>query len=143
MERTDIGGWKGNDRSGRDRLRRDETTKHTKHTKSGKQPWPPDSPSALKCVGAGLAPAQIAEDVGLRGGCWRGQRKTKISPGNPPALYNEAAKVLLSEGAVFTRPYGDLAPIVYDKAATYARTLKRLKKVFDPNNIMNPGNLCF
>jgi len=29
------------------------------------------------------------------------------------------------------------------KAATYARTLKRLKKVFDPNNIMNPGNLCF
>jgi FAD/FMN-containing dehydrogenase len=59
------------------------------------------------------------------------------------ALYNEAAKVLLSEGAVFTRPYGDLAPIVYEKAATYARTLKRLKKVFDPNNIMNPGNLCF
>ena len=59
------------------------------------------------------------------------------------ALYNEAAKVLLGEGAVFTRPYGDLAHIVYEKAATYARTLKRLKKVFDPNNIMNPGNLCF
>ena len=59
------------------------------------------------------------------------------------ALYNEAAKVLLNDGAVFTRPYGDLAPIVYEKAATYARTLKRLKKVFDPNNIMNPGNLCF
>ena len=59
------------------------------------------------------------------------------------ALYNEAAKVLLNEGAVFTRPYGDLAPIVYERAATYARALKRLKKVFDPNNIMNPGNLCF
>lgn len=59
------------------------------------------------------------------------------------ALYNEAAKVLFNEGAVFTRPYGDLAPIVYERAAAYARTLKRLKKVFDPNNIMNPGNLCF
>jgi FAD/FMN-containing dehydrogenase len=59
------------------------------------------------------------------------------------ALYNEAAAVFLKEGAVFTRPYGDLAPIVYDKAASYASHLKRLKKVFDPNNIMNPSNLCF
>jgi FAD/FMN-containing dehydrogenase len=59
------------------------------------------------------------------------------------ALYNEAARVLLNDGAIFTRPYGDLAPIIYEKAATYAMTLKRLKKVFDPNNIMNPGNLCF
>jgi FAD/FMN-containing dehydrogenase len=59
------------------------------------------------------------------------------------ALYNEAASALLSNGAVFTRPYGELAPIVYEKAATYAMTLKRLKKLFDPNNIMNPGNLCF
>jgi len=59
------------------------------------------------------------------------------------ALYKEAASALLSNGAVFTRPYGELAPIVYEKAATYAMTLKRLKKLFDPNNIMNPGNLCF
>lgn len=59
------------------------------------------------------------------------------------ALFNDIARVLLNEGAIFTRPYGDLAPIVYERAAAYARTLKRLKKVFDPNNIMNPGNLCF
>jgi hypothetical protein len=59
------------------------------------------------------------------------------------ALYKDAASALLSNGAVFTRPYGDLAPIVYEKAASYAMTLKRLKKLFDPNNIMNPGNLCF
>ena len=58
-------------------------------------------------------------------------------------LYRETAKVLLNEGAVFTRPYGDLAPIVYEKAASYAAALKRLKKTFDPKNIMNPGNLCF
>ncbi|GAG14699.1 unnamed protein product [marine sediment metagenome] len=59
------------------------------------------------------------------------------------SLYKEAATVLLNEGAVFTRPYGDLAPIVYERATSYASALKRLKKVFDPNNIMNPGNLCF
>jgi FAD/FMN-containing dehydrogenase len=59
------------------------------------------------------------------------------------ALYIELAKKVLADGAVFTRPYGDLAPIVYEKAAGYAAALKRLKKVFDPNNIMNPGNLCF
>ena len=59
------------------------------------------------------------------------------------AMYKDICKVLLSKGAVFTRPYGDLAPIVYEKATSYAAALKRLKKTFDPNNIMNPGNLCF
>lgn len=59
------------------------------------------------------------------------------------ALYQEAATACLNMGAVFTRPYGDLAPIVYERAASYTAHLKRLKKVFDPNNIMNPSNLCF
>ena len=59
------------------------------------------------------------------------------------AMYKDICKVLLNRGAVFTRPYGDLAPIVYEKAASYAAALKRLKKTFDPNNIMNPGKLCF
>ena len=58
-------------------------------------------------------------------------------------LYREAAKALISEGALFTRPYGDLAPMVYERAANYVMGLKRVKKIFDPNNIMNPGNLCF
>jgi hypothetical protein len=58
-------------------------------------------------------------------------------------LYRDAALALLNEGALFTRPYGDLAPIVYERASSYATTLRRVKKVFDPNNIMNPGNLCF
>jgi hypothetical protein len=58
-------------------------------------------------------------------------------------LYHEAAQVLLNEGALFTRPYGELAPLVYERAAGYAATLKRVKKVFDPNNVMSPGNLCF
>jgi hypothetical protein len=58
-------------------------------------------------------------------------------------LYHHTARALLKEGALFTRPYGELAPLVYEKAASYTMTLKRVKKIFDPNNIMNPGNLCF
>lgn len=59
------------------------------------------------------------------------------------SLSCEAAKELLSSGAFFTRPYGDLAAINYERAGGYASALKRIKKLFDPNNIMNPGNLCF
>jgi hypothetical protein len=59
-------------------------------------------------------------------------------------LYDEAAKTLLSEGALFTRPYGEeLTRLVYERAADYTMTLRRVKEIFDPNNIMNPGNLCF
>jgi hypothetical protein len=58
-------------------------------------------------------------------------------------LYREAALALMKEGAFFTRPYGELAPMVYERATGYTLALRRVKKVFDPNNIMNPGNLCF
>ncbi len=58
-------------------------------------------------------------------------------------LYRDAARALINEGALFTRPYGDLAPMVYERAAGYVTALRRMKKVFDPNNVMNPGNLCF
>jgi FAD/FMN-containing dehydrogenase len=59
-------------------------------------------------------------------------------------LYSEAVRALLSEGALFTRPYGEeLTRLVYERAADYTMALKRVKKIFDPNNIMNPGRLCF
>jgi FAD/FMN-containing dehydrogenase len=55
----------------------------------------------------------------------------------------EAAKALLDQGAFFSRPYGELANMVYERAASYTAVLKRVKNIFDPNHIMNPGNLCF
>lgn len=58
-------------------------------------------------------------------------------------LYRDAALALVNKGAFFTRPYGELASMVYGRASSYSMVLKRLKKVFDPKNIMNPGNLCF
>ena len=59
------------------------------------------------------------------------------------SLYRNTALALMNQGAFFTRPYGELASMMYERAAGYTMTLKRLKKVFDPKNIMNPGNLCF
>jgi hypothetical protein len=58
-------------------------------------------------------------------------------------LNREAIIALMDKGAFFSRPYGEAAPIVYDRAANYTQALKRVKKVLDPKNIMNPGNLCF
>jgi hypothetical protein len=59
------------------------------------------------------------------------------------SLFYRGSYELFKNGAFFTRPYGSLAKMVYEKAASYTITLRRLKNVFDPKNIMNPGNLCF
>ena len=55
----------------------------------------------------------------------------------------QAAKLCRERGGYFTRPYGKLAGYLYDQAAGYRSALKRVKSIFDPENIMNPGNLCF
>jgi len=58
-------------------------------------------------------------------------------------VYTEAAKAVLDQGGFFSRPYGLVAGMVYQRAADYATELKRVKKLMDPNNIMSPGRLCF
>ena len=58
-------------------------------------------------------------------------------------LYREAAQALLEAGALFTRPYGILSDMVYERSASYTSTLKVVKGILDPNNIMCPSNLCF
>ena len=58
-------------------------------------------------------------------------------------LFNEASEELISNGAFFTRPYGPWAKMMYNRMESYSRELKKIKKIFDPINIMNPGRLCF
>jgi FAD/FMN-containing dehydrogenase len=51
---------------------------------------------------------------------------------------------LMNSGAFFNRPYSLWAKEVYkqhDKGTEIA--LKKVKAIFDPNNILNPGVLCF
>ena len=51
---------------------------------------------------------------------------------------------LMDSGAFFNRPYGLLAKEVYERHEDSAQiALKKVKKIFDPNNILNPGVLCF
>jgi len=58
-------------------------------------------------------------------------------------IFDEAFKRMHENGGYFTRPYGNMAKELYDGAASYTVALKKVKNVFDPNNILNPGNLCF
>lgn len=59
------------------------------------------------------------------------------------ALFNEASETLVNTGAFFDRPYGPWAQIMYQRDAAYAEYLRKIKAQLDPNNIMNPGKLCF
>jgi hypothetical protein len=58
-------------------------------------------------------------------------------------LADRAVIELMNEGAFFSRPYGSWADPVYRRDAQTTIQLRKLKAIFDPNNIMNPGKLCF
>ena len=58
-------------------------------------------------------------------------------------LWQKASAELINNGAYFDRPYGIWAPLMYSRAAEYSQILKKLKAETDPNNILNPGKLCF
>ncbi len=59
------------------------------------------------------------------------------------ALYSDASARLIAEGAYFSRPYGEWADAVYNRDAAARETLRVVKKILDPNNILNPSKLCF
>ena len=58
-------------------------------------------------------------------------------------LSASAVDRLSCEGAYFSRPYGENTGIIVNKDAATVEALHRVKSIFDPNNIMNPGKLCF
>lgn len=56
-------------------------------------------------------------------------------------LYQVLSTTLIKMGAFFSRPYGDWAGKVYEKADAYKSMVKKIKSEIDPENIMNPGKL--
>jgi hypothetical protein len=50
---------------------------------------------------------------------------------------------LISRGAFFSRPYGENARAILNKDAATVQALRRVKTILDPDNVMNPGKLCF
>ncbi|MFX1275592.1 MAG: FAD-binding oxidoreductase [Promethearchaeota archaeon] len=58
--------------------------------------------------------------------------------------YMGISKELMDNGAFFNRPYGLWADEVFNRHADSTQmALKKVKKIFDPKNVLNPGVLCF
>jgi FAD/FMN-containing dehydrogenase len=58
------------------------------------------------------------------------------------ALFAEASRQLLKDGAYFSRPYGIWADLAFSRDAQSTIVLKKVKDLFDPNHVMNAGKLC-
>jgi FAD/FMN-containing dehydrogenase len=50
---------------------------------------------------------------------------------------------LAHSGAFFSRPYGPWADIAYRMDAETTAALRKVKGIFDPMRILNPGKLCY
>ena len=57
------------------------------------------------------------------------------------ALFNAASEQLAAEGAFFSRPYGGWAKLALKSDSGAMSRLKRLKKIYDPKNVLAPGRL--
>ncbi len=58
-------------------------------------------------------------------------------------LSAQATKSLMAIGAFFSRPYGENTGMILNRDAATVAVLNKLKNIVDPNNIMNPGKVCF
>jgi FAD/FMN-containing dehydrogenase len=59
------------------------------------------------------------------------------------ALFRDASQRLFHQKAFFSRPYGIWADMVYNADARTTIATHKMKEIFDPNHVMNPGKLCF
>jgi hypothetical protein len=58
-------------------------------------------------------------------------------------LFMDASEAFIKNGAFFSRPYGQWADMAYGRYTEGVSVLRKMKDIFDPNNILNPGKLCF
>lgn len=58
-------------------------------------------------------------------------------------LTGAATRAMMARGGFFSRPYGEEARAILNRDAGTVALLNTLRKIFDPNNLMNPGKLCF
>ena len=58
-------------------------------------------------------------------------------------LFAKASEALSKQGSFLYRPYGIWADMAYSRDKQTTTVLRKIKGIFDPNNVMNPGKLCF
>jgi len=58
-------------------------------------------------------------------------------------LATSTVKKLMANGGFFSRPYGESTGIIVNSDAATVAALHKVKSILDPDNIMNPGKLCF
>lgn len=63
--------------------------------------------------------------------------------GKAKAVFSAAGPELAENQAFFSRPYGPWSDIAYGRCPDTVKVLKELKKMFDPNEVLNRGKLCF
>ena len=70
--------------------------------------------------------------------------KNEIDTKDLRVKFNEISIDLMDSGAFFNRPYGDWAKEVYARHIEQTSiALRKVKNIFDPKNVLNPGVLCF
>jgi FAD/FMN-containing dehydrogenase len=58
-------------------------------------------------------------------------------------LCQSAVQQLMDNGAFVSRPYGENAGNILNRDAASTNIFKKNKSILDPNNVMNPGKLCY
>ncbi len=58
-------------------------------------------------------------------------------------IVERASRALFAAGAHFDRPYGSLPALVFPEDTEETAALRKLKGIFDPDGILNPGKLCY
>jgi FAD/FMN-containing dehydrogenase len=59
------------------------------------------------------------------------------------ATFEQASRSLMNRGAFFSRPYGIWPEMICSRHAENVIAVRKVKKIFDPNDVMNPGRLFF
>jgi len=60
-----------------------------------------------------------------------------------PVLFDRAGRACLDLGGFFSRPYGPWSKLAYAQCPDTVSALRKIKNIFDPRGVMNPGKLCF
>jgi FAD/FMN-containing dehydrogenase len=58
-------------------------------------------------------------------------------------LFTSAGSALSRAGAFYSRPYGIWSDLAYSRCPDTVSVLKKVKTMFDPDNVLNRGKLCF